>query len=286
LLQPEIRVLELSTNYLKQGKVDLTIAGDMPTIVMAAEGYITVTALAKLSHSSLVTWNDYRHLRDLKGKKIGVPLGTTAHLGLMNIIEAADMTEDDIQLVPIKVNQLITALENRQIDAFVAWEPVASEALHKSTNFVAIHRSLNASYLYQSKDFSQTEQEASLLVHAAYVRALSWMKSSKANLLKALEWAGIRAEEFLGRKPLRPVEIAARITEDGILRYAKNPKIPRSDYGDHGYLFRAFQFLKKIEKVPSATSYAEVTRKFDNRILREVIQNRKKYRIDTFDYSD
>lgn len=68
-------------------------------------------------------------VEDLKGKKVGVPLGSTAHYSLMGAIKNAGLSPDDVEVIGMKPDQITAAWEQGQIDATFIWEPAKSKVL-------------------------------------------------------------------------------------------------------------------------------------------------------------
>jgi len=269
--------------FMKQDKLDMAISGDMPTLAIAAEDKAIITGIAKLLNASIVTRRKFGHLLDLKGMRIGVPVGTSAHLGLLTVLAAANMTNSDVQIVPMRIGELTAALEENRIAAFSAWEPTPSAALTRNKDFVVIHRFLNSSYLYQSKLFAERNPEASLQLHASFLRALRWMNESVQNMQKGAEWAAQTVEKRLGKKlNLTPDQIAS-IANEGIDLFARFPTIPRSDFRQNGFLFKAFNFLNENGKLPAESSWEKILRNMDSRILRTLLAQQQAYDLDSYE---
>ena len=84
----------------------------------------------------------------MKNKKIGYAFGSNAHYALLNILKAENITESEVELVPIDVTEMADALKNDKIDAFAAWEPTPALALKENPGFVTIHKKMTTGYLY------------------------------------------------------------------------------------------------------------------------------------------
>ena len=75
---------------------------------MAAECDLQVVGLAKQGFASLITTGLSR-VEDLKGKRIGSPLGSTAHYSLLVALDTAHLRESDVTIVPMEVNEMSVA---------------------------------------------------------------------------------------------------------------------------------------------------------------------------------
>jgi len=70
-------------------------------------------------------------LSELKDKSIGVENSALGSYILTRVLELAKLTNNDIQLVPLGVNQHEGAFDDNVVDAVITFEPVRSELLKK-----------------------------------------------------------------------------------------------------------------------------------------------------------
>jgi NitT/TauT family transport system substrate-binding protein len=68
---------------------------------------------------------------DLRGKKVAVEEGTVDHYLLLLALEEANLTEGDIELVPMLTDAAATAFVNGQVDAVGAFAPFTTTALER-----------------------------------------------------------------------------------------------------------------------------------------------------------
>lgn len=68
-------------------------------------------------------------LADLRGKKVGIVPATISELALDRWLAVASLTRADVQTVSVKPPDLITVLSRGDVDAIVAWEPFALNAI-------------------------------------------------------------------------------------------------------------------------------------------------------------
>lgn len=78
---------------------------------------------------------------ELQGKKIGVEIGFVSHLLLLNALEKAGLTEEDVELVNVPTNETPQVLASGDVDAIVAWQPSSSLALGSLPGSKAIYTS-------------------------------------------------------------------------------------------------------------------------------------------------
>jgi sulfonate transport system substrate-binding protein len=62
-------------------------------------------------------------LKDIRGKKIGVQVGSVGHMTLLQYLKSQNLTVADIQLVNLSLADINTALASGSIDAGVSWFP-------------------------------------------------------------------------------------------------------------------------------------------------------------------
>ncbi len=67
--------------------------------------------------------------RDLIGKKVGVPFGTTAHYRLMGILETFGIKESQLQIIDLSNPDILPAFIRKDIHAGCAWEPAVSQMI-------------------------------------------------------------------------------------------------------------------------------------------------------------
>jgi len=68
-------------------------------------------------------------VRDLAGRRLGLPLGTSAHMAWTQLAEFAGLDSDAVELVDLPLDQQAEALASNRVDAIATWEPWASVAV-------------------------------------------------------------------------------------------------------------------------------------------------------------
>ena len=67
--------------------------------------------------------------RNLIGKTVGVPFGTTSHYKLMGILEKSGIRQTQLKLIDMAPQDIVAAFKRKDIHAGIAWEPFFSEML-------------------------------------------------------------------------------------------------------------------------------------------------------------
>jgi sulfonate transport system substrate-binding protein len=117
------------------GQVDIgTDIGDVPPINGAASdlGFKVVGALvppsAKQAGNYLIVpkGSTITSLKDLKGKNVGVPFGSSAHGFLLNAVKSVGLSPTSVNFVNLAPAALAAAFKGGKIDAESIWNPQAA----------------------------------------------------------------------------------------------------------------------------------------------------------------
>jgi NitT/TauT family transport system substrate-binding protein len=139
--------------------------------------------------------------------------------------------------------------------------------------------------MYFQKDFSDKHPEIMRQIVAAEIRSLKWMQNDKQNLLQASEWSIKAGENLTGNEIPLTLEQNASLARNDILGLSSAPIIPKNDLKQNGPLNREFEFLQKLGKIPSSSSWKNVSASFDRKVINEVLANQKKYRLNEFNFT-
>lgn len=270
--------------FMGRGDVEAAIFADIPALTQAATYDTRVVALAKQGFSSIVT-TVHTQLGDLKGKRIGNVPGSTSHYALMQTLASAGLKEIDVRIVPMEAGEMPAALADGRIDAFAAWEPAPAIALGNNPDARVINRFISMSFLYFSKSFIDQNPDAARQIVSALVRAISWLKQDKKNLLAATSWAMEANRALTGKGLPLSLQQAAALTTSDILAIPSTAAIPAADLKKQGYLAKAFEFLKTQGQLPANAQWDKTLKNFDNRLLTEVLSNPSRYKLKKYDYT-
>jgi ABC-type nitrate/sulfonate/bicarbonate transport system substrate-binding protein len=113
---------------LASGQLDAVVTSFLPPLTLSAKapGSIKfVATLGQSSHSLLVPKDSTaKAIADLKGRKIGVSVGSESHLDLvLGLKEAGLDPKTDVELVNLQPNELPAALEKGLVDAALIRQP-------------------------------------------------------------------------------------------------------------------------------------------------------------------
>jgi len=116
-----------------EGKADLAIAAETPIMFAIMKGQkisIIATIQSSNKNAAIVARKDrsISTLSDLKGKKIGVNLGTNGEFFMDSFLAIHGMARQDITVVDLKPAEIPEALVRGDIDAVSAWSPFLGQA--------------------------------------------------------------------------------------------------------------------------------------------------------------
>ncbi len=77
---------------------------------------------------------------DLKGKEIGVTHGTASEYFLSTLLALEGLTTEDVELYHYKPEQLVNGFINKDIDAFLPWEPFGFQSAQLLNGQIKIHK--------------------------------------------------------------------------------------------------------------------------------------------------
>jgi taurine transport system substrate-binding protein len=126
---------------MASGDVVLSELGSSPVAIGTSSGLdIQLIAYSDVigKAESLIARNDsgIASVADLKGKTVGVPIGSTAHYSLMGALQHEGLSETDVNIVGMKPDDIAAAWGQGTIDAAWIWQPVQSEILKTGTLIV------------------------------------------------------------------------------------------------------------------------------------------------------
>jgi NitT/TauT family transport system substrate-binding protein len=269
---------------IRKGKIDAVMFADFPSIEAASTGEMLIIGTAKRSFASVVAPLGTR-IEQLRKRKVGNAYGSTSHYALLQALGAAGLSEKDITLVPLEVNQMADALASGAIDAFAAWEPTPTAAFNKYPGrFASIHRQLSSSYFLVSARLALEQPAAADALASALLRSVRWLKKG-GNLDTASGWALAGMRDFNGKVPSLSVADVAAITHNDLLDVSGAPLLSAAGVDKKSPLHKEFDFLKKIGKLPDEASAEKLRSSFKEELLARLLKNPARYQLNTFEYA-
>ncbi len=122
-------------------------------------------------------------LAALKGKKTGLPRGTGAEIFLLGHLGQAGMKSSDVTLVNVRPPDLVSGLNNRDLDAIVIWEPIASNAVTKVPGAVRLiaggcHTCFDPGVVLTTRNAVNNNAEALRRFTSAFAESQRWVRQN------------------------------------------------------------------------------------------------------------
>ncbi len=202
---------------LSVGALDFGLTGDSPPVFAQAADkdlvYVGVeppkpdsSAILVLRDSPLGT------LTDLKGKKIALQKGSSAHYLLVRAVEKAQLQWTDITPIYLTPADARAAFERKSVDAWAIWDPFyAATELAVPTRALATGRGLssNNSFYLASRNFATQHADAIAVLFEELTRADRLVQEKRPDAIKLIaDFSGLDAgvvSLFLQRRPRSPV---------------------------------------------------------------------------------
>ena len=174
------------------GQQDIGVCGDVPLVKAVADGqdnkFIAVAAEGGPAYSILVpVGSDIQSAQDLKGKTIGVTLGSTAQYLISLYLKANGMDMNtDVELISIEGGDAQSFLSQGGADAVALWEPNVSRLVESGTAEILASGDecglLAVNCLFARTDFVESYPEIAQIVLAQYYRGAMAYEEDKESV--------------------------------------------------------------------------------------------------------
>ncbi|MEP7452462.1 aliphatic sulfonate ABC transporter substrate-binding protein [Phyllobacterium sp. SB3] len=228
---------------LNVGSIDVGWVGDAPPIFgqSAGSAIVYVAALASNGAGEAVfvkPESTIQSLADLKGKKVGVGKGTSAHNLLIAALEKAKLGYDEITPVYLSPADAAAAFASDKIDAWAVWDPffAIAETRYKPRILALSSEVLNVkTYFIANRDFAAAQPAAVTTTVNALGEAAKWANANKDKVAEALhEVTGVPLDaqilaanrSVFSVEPITPEIIAHQ--QETADRFAKLKLIPNA----------------------------------------------------------
>lgn len=136
---------------MASGDVQISELGSSPLAIGASQGVdykMFMVAHGLGTAESLIAKADsgIAKLEDVKGKRIAVPVGSTAHYSLMGALAHSGLSETDVTIINLPADQIAAAWDSGQVDAAFIWEPVQNQILQTGTFIVGADQTAQWGY--------------------------------------------------------------------------------------------------------------------------------------------
>jgi ABC-type nitrate/sulfonate/bicarbonate transport system substrate-binding protein len=124
-----------AVDAFRAGRGHIVVAGDLPSLRLWQQGGIGLCPQANYGELSIiVSSKNINKPADLKGKKVGVLLGSTSEYFTKLYLASGDIDYKDIDAINLRPAEMVTGLVRGDIDAFVIWQPFGWKAMEADKN--------------------------------------------------------------------------------------------------------------------------------------------------------
>lgn len=171
--------------FLVKNQVQAVIGGEQaglqnfnldPNVVVAAE-------TTRLMKWWAVVGRNIANMDGLKGKKVGVALGSGSEVFWLAIVEKLKLNPKDYNIINVEAPEMVAALERGNIDAFVSWEPWLTRAVQSVPGAsVLLYNEtilLPRVYLYINKEWAQKNKPAATAFFQSLIQATELTRTDR-----------------------------------------------------------------------------------------------------------
>jgi sulfonate transport system substrate-binding protein len=212
---------------LSVGALEFGLTGDSPPVFAQAAGkdllYVGAEPSKPLS-SAIVVQQDskLRTLSDLKGKRVALQKGSSAHYLLVRALEKGKLKWGDITPIYLAPAEARAAFEKGAVDAWVIWDPFyAAIELAQKPRLLTTGEGLsgNSSFYLASRPFTEKHPQVLNVLFEELTRADAYVQSNRKESAQLVtDFSGLSLATvhlFISRRPKSPVgPISAQIVAD------------------------------------------------------------------------
>lgn len=180
---------------LNVGSIDFATVGDAPPIFAqaAAANLYYVAAQPPNGEGLIVPGNSpIRTLADLKGKRLGIPKGSSAHATSVAAIQKAGLSWSEITPVYLSPADGAAAFTRGAIDAWTVWDPyLASAELLQGARVLAFNKDVHSphNFYLANKNFAETYPDIVGQIADVLVQEAFWAENHRAEVARTLQEA-------------------------------------------------------------------------------------------------
>ncbi len=162
---------------------------------------------------------DISSLEDLKGKRIGIQVGTGVHGVFLMMLEKEGLSADDFQIDNVRVTDMPTAMSSRgSFDAVLGWEPMMQRTVQagygkeviSADQFQTMAGITYPLILVADRNWVEENRETTQAFVNAYARGHKWIREHPEEALKIytdyIQSEGSNLDEDIVRKMLFEVD--------------------------------------------------------------------------------
>ncbi|HEV7421740.1 MAG TPA: ABC transporter substrate-binding protein [Mycobacterium sp.] len=210
------------------GDIDLGSVGDVPPITGAAKQFgFKIVAVQRGADATKAPENvivpkdsPLQTLADLKGKRLAVPQGSSAHGLALLALKSVGLSPKDVELVYLSPAAGGTAFNTGKVDAWSIWNPQSAIAVKDGARILAKGLppidQVNNYYVASEKSLNDPTRRAALAdVLTRIGREFNWAQQNPDHYAKAIaKETGVSIEDARATVDAYPFKITQFLPED------------------------------------------------------------------------
>ena len=180
------------------GDIDLGSVGDVPPVTGAAQEYgFSVVGVAHYINTTIPDediivpkGSPIQTIAQLRGKKIAVPQGSSAHGLVLLALEHAGLTPSDVQLDFLSPAAGATAFASGKVDAWAIWNPQVALAVQQGARILVKglppNDQLSNYYVAPDRDLTGAKRAAFTDLFERLAAEFAWANKHPAQYAQAL----------------------------------------------------------------------------------------------------
>lgn len=174
------------------GQQDIGVIGNVPTISGIASGQkrtiIGISANGYHTQGVVVKKDsDIASIEDLKGKKVGLVVGSISQDFLDRLLQSVNLKTEDVELVNLSPGEQPQALENGDVDAITSWNPTLTKVQSDGIGTLLVDGEglyLGENTIFVQDDYLATNREVIEIFLKQYARAVKEIQDNKEKYAK------------------------------------------------------------------------------------------------------
>jgi len=230
-------------------KVDVAFTSEVPASLPLSKGHkaTIIATFGHLGRGAIMVLEDspVKQTSDLKGKKVGVPFGSSPHRNLLGMLRKAGLKPgEDVQVLNVGRDEVAPGLIKGGIDAIMIWDP-AVEQYRQKNNFKIIEAEPFYSVVIMNDKFIERYPQGVIDFIKSLKEAMFFWVTHKDEVNK---WFG-----EISRLDSEIIKICSEVN----LNYRKAKKISNID------IALSDDFLDMMKKSAEFTATQKVVPRFD-----------------------
>ncbi|MFD2329054.1 ABC transporter substrate-binding protein [Cohnella sp. GCM10020058] len=114
------------------GSIDLGLAGSVPVSIgiankLAYKVYFLHDIIGDAESLAVRNASEIKSVKDLEGKKVAAPFGSTAHFSLLSALKLGGVDLQKVTVLDLQPQDILAAWQRKDIDAAFVWNPVLAK---------------------------------------------------------------------------------------------------------------------------------------------------------------